>query len=85
MTSDEEKRSVSLLRQPLGHSLVIHRLGLALALLWFFSLQTGERVFGTVTVCVCEPIPASCRKRRRERKSEKISCISESRNYEQVF
>lgn len=60
----------SLLCQPLCHSLVVHRLGFTLALLWFLSLQTGEGVLGTVTVGVCEPIPASCVETPPQQKSE---------------
>lgn len=52
----------SLLCQPLRHCLVVHRLGFPLALLWFFSLQTGEGVLGTVTVGVCEAISTACGK-----------------------
>lgn len=59
------------LRQPLCHSLVVHRLGLPLALLWFLPLQTGEGVFGTVAVGVCEPIPACCGEPPHQEKSEK--------------
>lgn len=65
--------AASLLCQPLSHGLVVHRLGFPLALLWLFTFQTGERVLGTVTVGMCEPIPASYeeRKKMEEQKSEK--------------
>lgn len=45
--------------QPLCHSLVVHRLGLPQALLWFLPLQTGERMLGAVTIGMCEPIATS--------------------------
>lgn len=50
-----------LLCQPLCHSLVIHRLSLPQTLLWFFPLQTGERMLGAVSVSMCKPIATSCR------------------------
>lgn len=72
----------SLLCQPLCHSLVVHRLGFALALLWFFSLQAGEGVLGTVTVGVCEPISASCE--QKHQRSEKWNYHGHLGNYDQV-
>lgn len=60
-----DTKHVCLLYKPLCHSLVIHRLSLLLALLWFLSLQTGERMLGTVTVGMCEPIATSCRESNR--------------------
>lgn len=65
----------ALLCQPLCHSLVVHRVGFPLALLWFFSLQTGEGVLGTVTVGVCEPISTSCGKT----KTAEVSEVEQSR------
>lgn len=56
---------IHLLCKPFCHGLVIHRLGLPQALLWFLPLQTGERMLGTVTVGMCEPIATSCRESSR--------------------
>lgn len=46
--------------QPLRHSLVVNGLRFALALLWFFPLEPWERVAGTVTVSMREPVATSC-------------------------
>lgn len=70
----------SLLCQPLSYGLVVHRLGFPLALLWFFTLQTGEGVLGTVTVGVCEPIPASYEEGKKDRRA-KVRKIEQSMGF----
>lgn len=63
-----------LLRQPLRHSLVIHRLSLPHTLLWFLPLQTGERMLGAVSVSMREPIATSCRERATEQLKALVFC-----------